>query len=1004
MVMITDAVITRYTNKLADLVEDRVMRALGVVEDLKMLRIRLDYMKSVLVDAEVKRIHDSAINSWLNQLKDVMYDADDLIDLCSIKSQRSSLGQSSSMLNQLVCHKVPLLSWLGDFQFNCKIGYKIKNINERLERILMDRIMLSLDRIVPEHTSVSSVNIRQTDALPDDVVGADIVNSTNEMVEKLTVYRDSNSKFSVFGIEGMPGIGKTTLAKKIYNDPRIEKGFQLRIWLCVTEIFDEINLLKQIIRAAGGNTGQQSTKAELVCYLVHCISGRSVFLVLDDVWRAEVWTDLLCRPFEHQLELSRILITTRHSTVLQETRAVHIHRVQTMNEETGLELLLKNIFRMQEMERVERFTDIGRQIILKCDGLPLAIKVIAGVLSSKSTIAEWEGIRDCEWSLDGLPDRVEGLLYLSYRDLPSELKQCYLFCSILPASSEIHRQGISYWWDAEGLVSRKGGLSMQDATEGCYDELVRRNLLQLHPRYLDKSRSTMHDLLRSLSQHLSKDDSMFIDSRKITDSMPRVRRLGIANVGERLPAELKNIACLRTLALFNSPKFSTMDGDFFRRLKHLRILFLSATSIRTIPKSVKKLVHLRVLDLSFTKIRELPKSIGHLLNLQYLSLLGCSQLYVLPNSLAKLSNLRFLRLNETKLTSMPRGIGRLQHLDELIGVFESPSGFRLDELQSLSHLRRLRIDKLERVEAAGVVLKDKTKLKELSLGCTIDRSRTEALHGTNEGQGNMTTVYENLVPPPNLSHFFIHGFLGTKFPKWLVSLSPDIFINLGHMHLNDCISCPQVPPAGHLPELLVLRIKGADAVVKLDTQLFGQGMRDGEQIIFFPKLELCQIFDMYNLMFWSLNTQELCSKMLVNPQQVILMPHLNRLMLINCPKLGSLPDGLSKITSLQRIQIEGADSLEEIANLPAVVWLKVRNNESLKRVSNLRSLERLLAQDCPALGLVQLPHSLQKVYLVDCPMEQDIRACLPQHSGILVHVATTGGDDRDMFTNESIYN
>jgi hypothetical protein len=829
MVLIVDAVIARYTNKLADLIEDRVMRALGVVQQLQVLKGRLDYMKSVLVDAEVKRIHDSAINTWLNQLKDIMYDADDLIDLCSIKSQRSSHIQLSSMLNQRVCHKAPLLSCLGHFQFNCEIGYRIKDINERLEIILKDRVMLRLDRVIPEHISVPNVDIRQTDSLPEVVVGADIVNSTDEMVEKLIAYRDVDTKFCVFGIEGMPGIGKTTLAKKIYNDPRIEKEFRLRIWLCVTETFDEINLLKQMIREAGGSAEQQTTRAELVSYLVRCISGKTVFLVLDDVWGADVWTDLLCRPFEHQLQPNRILITTRHRAVLQETRAVHIHRVLKMNEDTGLELLLKDIFRKQEIEMVERFRDIGRQIVLKCDGLPLAIKVIAGVLSSKSTIAEWEGVHDCEWSLDGLPDRVQGLLYWSYRDLPSELKQCYLFCSIFPASSQIHKDAISYWWAAEGLVSQKGNLSMHDATEGYYDELVRRNLLQLHPRYLDKSRSTMHDLLRSLSQYLSKDESMFIDARTITDSVPMLRHVGIANVGERLPAALKKIVRLRTLALFNSPTFSIIDGELFRRLKHLRILILSETSIRAVPKSVKNLVHLRVLNLSFTKLQGVPKSIGRLLNLQYLSLLGCSELRVLPTSIAKLSNLRFLRLNETAITSMPRGIGGLRHLDMLMGVFESSNGFKLDELQNLSQLRRLRIDKLERVEVASVVLNDKTRLKELSLGCTIDRSISEeAFHGTNDGQRNMTTVYENLLPPPNLTHLFIHGFLGTKFPSWLVSPSSAIFRNLEHLHLNDCISCPQIPPVGQLPDLLVLKIKGADAVVKMETEVLGQGMKENK--------------------------------------------------------------------------------------------------------------------------------------------------------------------------------
>ena len=121
--------------------------------------------------------------------------------------------------------------------------------------------MLWSDRIIPEHTSVPNVDIRLI-LLPDVVVGADIVNSTNEMVEKLIAFRDVDSKFCVFGIEGMPGIGKTTLAKKIYNDPRIEE-FQLRIWLCITETFAEINFLKQMIREAGGSAEQQTTERNL---------------------------------------------------------------------------------------------------------------------------------------------------------------------------------------------------------------------------------------------------------------------------------------------------------------------------------------------------------------------------------------------------------------------------------------------------------------------------------------------------------------------------------------------------------------------------------------------------------------------------------------------------------------------------------------------------------------------------------------------------------------------
>jgi hypothetical protein len=82
----------------------------------------------------------------------------------------------------------------------------------------------------------------------------------------------------------------------------------------------------------------------------------------------------------------------------------------------GLELLMKRSFRTQD--EVNVFSDIGAKIVKKCDGHSLSIKVIGGVLSSRSSKEQWERILERRWSIDGLPEELEGALYLSYSDLP----------------------------------------------------------------------------------------------------------------------------------------------------------------------------------------------------------------------------------------------------------------------------------------------------------------------------------------------------------------------------------------------------------------------------------------------------------------------------------------------------------------------------------------------------------------------------------------------------------
>jgi hypothetical protein len=204
-----------------------------------------------------------------------------------------------------------------------------------------------------------------------------------------------------------------------------------------------------------------------------------------------------------------------------------------------------------------------------------------------------------------------------------------------------------------------------------------------------------------------------------------------------------------------------------------------------------------------------------------------------------------------------------------------------------------------------------------------------------------------------------------------------------------------------MPELLVLQIRGADAVVSIGTELLGKGVISAAA--YFPKLELLRIIGMRNLESWSLNTGNLSNKMETKSQQLVLMPCLKRLLLLDCPKLRALPEDLHRV-NLKRIHIEGAHKLQEVVNLPEVVWLKVKNNKSLRRISNLRKLQDLVAQDCPELDEAENLRSLKRLYMVDCLNGHHFRNCLlKEEQDILLHFATVGADGRDIFPDESLY-
>ncbi|XP_078153217.1 putative disease resistance protein RGA3 [Carex rostrata] len=978
MVMILDAFLPKFNELLMQMAQDEVGMLLDIPGQIEKLNKTVCDIQCVLADAERKKSKGSAIERWLMQLKDVMYDADDVIDLCQMKvKERLAASSSHSSTNaRYGCH---LLSCFRNPLFAHEIGYKIKDINSRLQEIAKSKATLGLTEsplfygpFVPGNR-VDSMISRKTDpaVVQADIVGEQIEQDTELLVNWLIEEeKDVRENIVVAAIVGMGGIGKTTLAKRIFNDKRIGEAFQLKIWVCISKEVKGVEVLKCMIREAGGEHGAAQERSELVPILVRTIQKKKFLLVLDDVWEEsrKVWDDLLRAPMNGAAHGSRLLVTTRDERVANGIRVARSHRVDKLSDVDGWSLLIKQVAPNGIESEIQDFKEIGMQIVEKCDGLPLAIKSIGGVLRTKgNTRDNWEAIlRSNVWSMDGLSGDIHRAFYLSYEDLQAPLKQCFIFCSLFPEDCEIVKPDLIYMWLAEGFLHDKGDI--WELGDSYYKELIMRNLLESLPGY--KSSCKMHDLLWSFAHQLGKDENYVLGKGQVlskSDGSLKVRRLSIEASEVNIEVIKKEIG-LRTLVHREKSDFTL--GDLCKTVCNLRIINLCNTGISSLPDSLFGLVHLRYLDVSASKLRSIPSSIENLRNLACLWCTNCTELSQVPESICNLRELRCLGFEITKVEAIPTGINNLEKLNVLHGFKPYKNNLErfssLDGLESLSKLIQLRLEGLERVCDRNIAkkanLRSKNHLKQLYLYYTL-LSPIEQLSQTNEKKMVIEDVLNELCPPSSLEEFSIECYFGRCLPNWL-NLGAAL-PNLNYLVIHNCVCLEELAPLGQLPNLVFLRIKGVYSVVSVGEEFLGRDIQSEDVIAMscpikpaFPKLSELEFLGLPKWKEWWWNMGQPA------------MTKLKNLVIEDCPQLRSLPEGLSHhAISLESLQINGAQNLIFVEKLPSIKEIRVSNNLILERFSNLPSISHILIKKCPNLQTLEDLKALQSMVLIDFEME-----------------------------------
>nr|ACJ22821.1 NBS-LRR type putative disease resistance protein CNL-J9 [Phaseolus vulgaris] len=930
------------------------------------LNIKLHSINALADDAELKQFTDPHVKAWLLAVKEAVFDAEDLLGEIDYELTTRCQVQAQSQ-PQTFTYKVSNFFNSTFTSFNKKIESEMKEVLEKLEYLANQKGDLGLKEGTYFGDGSGSKVPSSSLVVESVIYGRDA--DKNIIINWLTSEIENPNHPSILSIVGMGGLGKTTLAQHVYSDPKIKDAkFDVKAWVCVSDHFHVLTVTRTILEAITEKTNDSGNLEMVHKKLKEKLSGKKFLLVLDDVWneRPAEW-EAVRTPLSYGAPGSRILVTTRGEKVASSMRS-EVHLLKQLDEDECWKVFENHALKDGHLELNDELMKVGRRIVEKCKGLPLALKTIGCLLSTNSSISDWKNILESDiWELPKEHSEIIPALFLSYRHLPSHLKRCFAYCALFPKDYQFVKAELILMWMAQNFLQSPQQIRHpEEVGEEYFNDLLSRSFFQQSNLV---EFFVMHDLLNDLAKYICADFCFRLkfDKGRCIPKTTRHFSFEFSDVksfdGFGSLTDAKGLRSFLPIKQGWSSQwnFKISIHDLFSKIKFIRMLSFSRCSfLREVPDSIGDLKHLHSLDLSSTKIQKLPDSICLLYNLLILKLKFCSKLEEFPLNLHKLTRLRCLEFEGTKVRKMPMHFGELKNLQELDKfIVDRNSEVSTKQLGGLGGLNLhgwLSINDVQNIlnplDALEANVKDK-HLVELELDWESDHIPDDPR--------KEKEVFQNLQPSNHLEDLSIRNYSGTEFPSWVFDNS---LSNLVFLKLDDCKYCLCLPPLGLLSSLKTLEIRGLDGIVSIGAEFYGSNSS-------FASLERLIFRNMKEWEEWECKTTS--------------FPRLQDLHVHKCPKLKG-----TKVVVSDEVRISGnsmdtshteggSDSLTifRLHFFPKLCYFELRKCQNLRRISQEYAhnhLMNLSIDDCPQFESFLFPKpmqilfpSLTGLHIIKCP-------------------------------------